>query len=224
MAQQKEPDRDPIREALLHAFPNPHRVGCPGESVLRALARHELSIDHPAREHLSECSPCFREFLDYQAEWKRNRRHTRILLAAAVVLLMTALAAWWGIIYFSGQPTYTNAELAAPQRTVNLWDVGTSRGDQPNSLSAVSLPASLVRVTVILPRFSELGQYTIAVTKDRSGKSILAEGMGSAVPEGSQAVVKVGLDLRRTKEGLYFLSTTREQDQASYYYPLQVGR
>jgi hypothetical protein len=34
----------------------------------------------------------------------------------------------------------------------------------------------------------------------------------------------LGLDLRQAKEGVYFLSTTRDQDQASYYYPLQVGR
>lgn len=30
------------------------------------------------------------------------------------------------------------------------------------------------------------------------------------------------IDLRKSKPGSYFLSTTHEQDQASYYYPLQI--
>jgi len=34
--------------------------------------------------------------------------------------------------------------------------------------------------------------------------------------------VSVELDLRSAKAGAYFLATTHEQDQASYYYPLQI--
>jgi hypothetical protein len=35
-------------------------------------------------------------------------------------------------------------------------------------LQSVSLPAALVKVKIILPRYSRLGQYTVAVTRQRS--------------------------------------------------------
>jgi hypothetical protein len=34
--------------------------------------------------------------------------------------------------------------------------------------------------------------------------------------------VTVELDLRNAQSGAYFLSTTHEQEKASYYYPLQI--
>jgi hypothetical protein len=33
----------------------------------------------------------------------------------------------------------------------------------------------------------------------------------------------INLDLRRAHAGQYYISTTHEQDQASYYYPVQIG-
>ena len=38
---------------------------------------------------------------------------------------------------------------------------------------------------------------------------------------GQQEAIFVDLD-REAKAGAYFLSTTHEQDQATYYYPLQI--
>ena len=89
-------------------------------------------------------------------------------------------------------------------------------------LEAVALPATRVRVRVILPRFSEGGKYTIAVTQDKYGRDVLAKSVGSALVDGSREVVTVVLDLRYAKSGAYFLQTTRDQDEASYYYPLEV--
>ena len=86
----------------------------------------------------------------------------------------------------------------------------------------VSLPAAMVRVTVILPRFSPPGQYLVAVTRSQNGEGPLAEGQAVSVTSGDQERVLVDLDLRSARAGEYFLSTTREQDQASYYYPLQI--
>ena len=44
----------------------------------------------------------------------------------------------------------------------------------------------------------------------------------TSVTSGNQERVSVDLDLSNAKAGEYFLSTTHEQNQASYYYPLQV--
>ena len=79
-----------------------------------------------------------------------------------------------------------------------------------------------VRLKIILPRFSPPGQYLIAVTRDQSGNGVMAEGSAAALASGDKETVAVDLDLRKAKSGQYFLSTTHEQDHASYYYPLQI--
>jgi hypothetical protein len=53
----------------------------------------------------------------------------------------------------------------------------------------------------MLPRFSEPGLYLVAISRNPAGGE---------------------LDLRNAAAGSYFFSTTHEQDQTSYYYPLQI--
>ena len=106
--------------------------------------------------------------------------------------------------------------------TVDLWNTGTYRGEQPGPLRSVVLPAAPVRLTIILPRFSSPGQYLVAVTRDQNGNGVIAEGIASASTSNGQQKVSVELDLRSAGAGAYFLSTTHEQDQAAYYYPLQI--
>jgi hypothetical protein len=99
---------------------------------------------------------------------------------------------------------------AAVQVTVDLWNAGTLRGNQPSPLQSVTLPAAFVRVTIILPRYSE------------SGSDLLARGSATALGTGDREEVSIDLDLRKTQPGAYFLESTDEEDQASYYYPLQI--
>jgi len=117
--------------------------------------------------------------------------------------------------------------MAAIPETIDLSNAGTLRGSQPNSaelspLQSVSLPAALVKVKIILPRYSRLGQYTVAVTRDQTVNDPLAHGSAVATGNGDREEFSVDLDLRKSKPGFYFLATTHEQDQASYYYPLQI--
>lgn len=69
---------------------------------------------------------------------------------------------------------------------------------------------------------SEPGKYDIAVRRDKNGRDLLAHGNGAASGTGDRNEVSVYLDLRKSQPGSYFLSTTHEQDQASYYYPFQI--
>jgi hypothetical protein len=50
-----------VDQVFAGANPNPERIGCPPHEVLVALARRERPIGDPAYDHLSECSPCYRE-------------------------------------------------------------------------------------------------------------------------------------------------------------------
>ena len=84
------------------------------------------------------------------------------------------------------------------------------------------MPAALVRLTIILPRFSPTGQYAVAVTQDRNGNGVVAQRSAPATTNDDHESVSVELDLRAAKAGAYFLATIHEQDQASHYYPLQI--
>ena len=84
------------------------------------------------------------------------------------------------------------------------------------------LPRRVDTTHVILPNFSPGGNYVVSVTMDRTGNAQRAEGLGTANVSGIHADLTVTLDLRGLPEGTYYLGTTHEGDQASYYYPLTV--
>ena len=86
-----------------------------------------------------------------------------------------------------------------------------------SAIARLSLPAALVRVTIILPRNNAPGLYLVAITRDQKGNGLIAEATTIAVKNGDQQRITTGLDLRKAAAGAYSLSTTHEQDQAAYY-------
>jgi len=218
-----EPDF--IRKFFLKANPNPDRVGCPDRDTLKAIAENTVPPDHPNRLHLASCSPCFEEFRELKEAHRAKARRRTIIFAAAV-------AACFGIavvgVRFLVWPrrAVPNVETASATvtKTVDLFKVGTFRGVQPNQLEdAVSLPAARVRINLILPRLSESGLYRVCVTRDKTGQDIVAEGTAPAAADGPREIVIVTLNLRSATPGFYFLSTTRDKEEASYYYPVKIG-
>lgn len=194
---------------------------CPDETFLRALARRSKSIvlSDPRVDHASTCPNCMRRLLALRQENQSQRRKlTWALAGAACIILVAGPIGWWR--YQSRERMLANAAPVA--ETVNLWNAATYRGQQPGQLQSVLLPAARVHMTIILPQFSPSGQYLVAVTRDQSGNGLITEGTAAAAGSGTQERVIVDLDLRAAKAGAYFLSTTHEQDQAAYYYPLQI--
>src|SRR6185437_8516397 len=84
-----------LAESALNDYPNPERIGCPGQDFLRTLAyrRKLIPVSDPRLDHVVRCSPCFREFTNFQAAAKRrrNRRWTAITMVAAVIVIVLAL-------------------------------------------------------------------------------------------------------------------------------------
>ena len=108
---------------------------------------------------------------------------------------------------------------------VDLFNSGTLRGadDDTTPLQEVSLPAAIVHLSVVLPRFSEAGSYKVNVSTDKIGSQIVASGTGNAVAgDGDKVSLNVTLDLRGAKPGAYFLAKVRGTDNGTYYYPLKI--
>jgi hypothetical protein len=222
----------PIRRFFLEANPNPERQGCPDEKTLKDVAENKLPLKHPARLHLASCSPCFTEFRSFKEQYDAARSLKRRVLAWATAACLVVAAGIYGsrVLFEQKAPSAIgngaqtgNAQTVANDRTIDLFDHGTVRGgSQPSPLDTVSLPSSLVHLRLILPRFSDPGSYTVAISKDRDGTDIVAQGSGMTVADDSRLLLEVTLDLRRAQVGSYFLATVRESDNGTYYYPLKV--
>lgn len=195
---------------------------CPDEEFLRGLAKRSraISLSDARIDHAANCPTCMRRVVALRNENRERNRKFAFALAAAMCLILVAGIFGWLHARHDHQKTVALAQPVS--KTVDLWNAGTFRGEQPGQLQSVELPAAVVRLTVILPRFSASGQYLIAVTRKEDGTGVVAEGLAPTVAAGQKEKVSVALDLRKVTAGAYFLSTTHEQDQAAYYYPLQI--
>ena len=194
---------------------------CPGEDFLQKLARksRDIRLSDPRVDHAATCPACMRRLLTMRRD-HHSRRQKTILVTAVTACVVIAAVITVARYELQRHSLATNSAVVA--ETVNLWDAGAFRGEQPGQLQSVSLPAARVRLTIILPRFSSPGQYIVAVSHDSNGSGLISEAVATIINSGQKEAISVDLDLRRALAGQYYLSITHEQDQASYYYPLQI--
>jgi hypothetical protein len=200
---------------------------CPDEEFLESVAKQsrQITLSDPRVDHAANCPVCMRRLLELRSQHQSRRR--RLVFSAAVGCCLLILAAFVVVGWHETNTPRPADNMAAISETIDLSNAGTLRGlpsnsAEPSPLQSVSLPAALVKVTIVLPRYSRPGQYTVAVTRDQSVNDPLAHGSAEATGNEDREEVSVDLDLRKSQPGAYFLSTTHEQDQASYYYPLQI--
>jgi hypothetical protein len=220
---------DFIKDYFLEANPNPERVGCPGETTIKALAEDRLPVSNPGRLHMAACSECFAEYRGFRLKWLDTRKTRRMVLAWAIAASLTLFAVAGGIwesqhlrtAASRGLETTANAPVDSQ---VDLFNAGTFRGagDGINELQAVTLPAAVVHLSLTLPRFSDPGRYQILVSRDKGASQIVAKAAAQTRETNNREVLDATLDLRSAKQGSYFLATVRDQDSGTYYYPLTV--
>ena len=200
---------------------------CPDEAFLESLASQskQIALSDLRVDHAANCPVCMRRLLELRSQHQSRRR--RLVFTVAVGCYLLIVAAFVVVSWRGANTPHLTDNMAAIPETIDLSNAGTLRGlpsnsAEPSPLQSVSLPRALVKVTIILPRYSRPGQYTVAVTRDQTVNDPLAHGSAVATGNGDREEVSVDLDLRKSKPGFYFLATTHEQDQASYYYPLQI--
>ena len=155
------------------ANPNPTREGCPPREALVSLARRQVPVGDPVGEHVSKCSPCYREMRAIQqaegirpADERRASRSWWPAAAAAVLVVAAGLVAW--LVYGNRQP----ARLPGPSKS---WPTPSrlrshstcasntaSRAAMPGEdLPPLVLPRAKVKLTLLLPVGSEPGEYEV---------------------------------------------------------------
>ena len=196
---------DELDEVFGRANPNPHRTDCPGADVLRAVCRKALPLDHPAYEHLAECSPCYQEFRRYQHQTRTASRVRPALAAAAVVLVGVMGAAYVGRNLGIGP---WNDGAASQPLLIDYRAESTTRSEAGDpARPPLRLPRSNLFATVLLPVGAEPGQYELRFVdgnrRVRLGKQASAQLKDFAVR------IEVVLDLRSFARGSYSMEIRR---------------
>jgi hypothetical protein len=63
---------DVLGRSLRTEYPNPARIDCPPIEVLKSIATHEMPLVQAEKwlDHLGSCSPCYRDFCQFQAAYR----------------------------------------------------------------------------------------------------------------------------------------------------------
>ncbi len=216
---------------LSGANPNPTREGCPPREALIALARRQVPVGDPIGEHVSKCSPCYREMREIQqaegirpADERRALRSWWPAAAAAVLVVAAGLVAW--LVYGNRQPSPT----PAPERVVadaepvavelDLRKYSVTRSDSPTEeLPPLVLPRAKVKLTLLLPVGSEAGEYEVRVA-GRDGR-VLAGARGRAHIKDFVTTLALVIELHTLSRGEGWLSAQQKGEDARTY-PLQL--
>ena len=207
-----------FEQSSLHDYPNPEREDCPGTPFLRKLAadRKSIPIDHPDLTHVTHCSPCFREFIDFRQQVRHRKRLDR---AAAFVGIILAIGL---TVYFatSGRGRFRTQSNGAAEFTakLDLKDFVVLRGLPETNTPALTglreLRRGRLALTVTLPLASAPGDYEFEVLRE-PGKP-LAFAKGEAQNQNGLTTVFVRLDLSAILPGGYFWGIRRDSQEWAY--------
>lgn len=198
-------DRDSkdLRKAVRGRFPNPDRIGCPASEIIDSLARHELSPDHPAAEHLVTCSPCYEQFL----ATRRQFRRTRSLQRAGIAVIVFGIIG--GAIYLALSERTTRVfqfARAGIAYTLDLRNRSPNReaspgGQQSQSASPLVMPRKHLELTIYLPIGWQPGTYKIELL----GVNLqpVLKRKGSAMFDEHVLTMKIDWDLSTVPSGEY---------------------
>ncbi len=206
---------DILRQGLATEFPNPERIGCPGNALLKGIAQGKVSLTEaePWLDHLGSCSPCFQEFKEFRRQSAIQRRRVLSLVAIAAVLLF-AVGGW---LWVRARHSVEGIDTAV----VDLRERSASRGlnQSETGKSALEIPRSAKHLVLDLPIGSKEGPYDVGLLTE-SGDQIL-RATGIAQLHEHIIDLRVEVDLTSIRRGTYYLGV-RQPSLEWTQYPIRV--
>ncbi len=203
---------DVLGRGLLKEFPNPERTGCPGSDVLKRIASHEMPLTEAEKwlDHLTSCSPCYRDFSELQAGYRHRRMQTALAIAASI-LIVVGVAGWALFFKQKGPAVVQSAVLDLRNRSVPRGGEANP-GEQPLEVSR-----AVKHLNVYLPLGSAEGPYElrIAIT---TGSAIFTTNGVASLKDGVTSI-EAAVDLSSASSGRYVLQI-RKPDSEWNSYPL----
>ena len=201
---------DALGRGLLKEFPNPDRAGCPGSDVLKRIASHEMPLAEAEKwlEHLTSCTPCYRDFSELQADY-RHRRMQTVLAIAASILIVVGVAGWALFFKQKGSPGVQTAVLDLRNRSVPRGGE-LNPGEQPLELSR-----AVKHLNVYLPLGSAEGPYELRIAT-ATGSAIFTTNGVASLNDGVTSI-EAAVDLSSARSGRYVLQIRRPNSEWNSY-------
>jgi hypothetical protein len=201
---------DALGRGLLKEFPNPDRAGCPGSDVLKRIASHEMSLAEAENwlDHLTSCSPCYRDFTELQASHRRRRMQT-VLAIAASILIVVGVAGWALFFKQKGPLIDQTAVLDLRNRSVPRGGEANP-GDQP-----LEVRREVKRLNIYLPLGSAEGPYEIRIATTAGSAIFTTDGVAS-LKDGVTSI-EAAVDLPSASSGRYVLEIRRSNSEWNSY-------
>ena len=204
---------DALGRGLLKEFPNPERTGCPGSDVLKKIASREMPLPQADKwlDHLGSCSPCYRDFLQFQAANRARRKQIQLAIAASF-LIVASLVGWVVVRQQKQQP------LVAQTAVLDLRNRSVPRGTEVNpDEPPLEVSREVRHLNVYLPFGSPEGPYEMRITRT-AGSAILTTGGVASLKDGVTSI-EAAVDLSSASSGRYVLQI-RKPDSEWNSYPL----
>jgi hypothetical protein len=201
---------DALGRGLLKEFPNPDRAGCPGSDVLRRIASHAMPLAEAEKwlDHLTSCSPCYRDFSELQAGY-RHRRMQTILAIAASILIVVGVAGWALFFKQKGPPVVQTAVLDLRNRSVPRGGEANP-GEQPLEVSR-----GVKRLNVYLPLGSAEGLYELRIALTTGSAIFTTNGVASL--RNGVTSIEAAVDISSASSGRYVLQIRRPNSEWNSY-------
>ena len=199
---QTKRDEQLVQQAFLDAFPNPDRLGCPGDQVIRAIAQKKIQSDDAVRRHMRRCSNCSQDLLTFREQWRALRIRRFTLMAAAATLLIV-----FGLLAYT-RPWQEHQETAM----LTFVEGGSNRGTESDAKEQ-SLPKLTRHLSLLLPLDSEQGPYELEIREGTNPEHPLLSYPAAAKQEPNGSIVlRSDIDLSALQPGHYVLAWRRRGD------------
>jgi hypothetical protein len=212
--------RDIVQQTILTGFPNPDRKGCVGSVVLKELANRPLPVRDAAWEHVTHCSPCYREFLDFRSEVKRARRalvkRRRFMVSGVAALAIAGGITTYEVAHRGNQST-THAVGPFEAAALDLKDRSVARGEagHPSRTEPLILPPKPLDLTIYLPIGSEPGIYQVQLLKKIDEPLMTVA--GEARIERGNTILRARIDLTHVDSGAILIGLRQPPSDWTYY-------
>ena len=198
--------QDILQQAIFKNYPNPERKGCPGNEILKSVAARPTPVEDAIWEHVTHCSPCYREFLAFRRELAAARKR-RVLRNQALLASVLGVAVIVGILIWKGIPRSTHPPTQPVSvETVDLRPFEPTRGETRPSKGArevATLQRQPVELKILLPVASDEGKYEIRLM-DSDLRTLLSRTASTSFVD-NIATISVTFDLSPLMPGRYVL-------------------
>jgi hypothetical protein len=200
-----------LKEAALHDYPNPERIGCPGRDFLNRLVNDRRSIDlsDPALDHVARCSPCFQEFVEIKDQANRAKISRRAAIAAGGTILIAGAAETVRRASTHSKSQDSDNERYAPADfDMSLGSAERGATENPSQTKPTpDLPRKRLDLSITLPFASPEATYEVQVMGPGGATGLKASGAAHLLK--GTTILRVKLDLTKLQPDTYTLGIRR---------------